>query len=78
LQFFAHGYFDEENKTLFTLYKQNMSLQNGGIKHIISSQGLQSVLIIRNITETDYGQYRVVVRNSVGQYMHYYELHKKG
>ncbi|XP_060554424.1 peroxidasin homolog [Ruditapes philippinarum] len=77
LQFTAHDFFDEQNKTEFTWYKQNMSLQNGGSKHIISSYGLQSVLIIRNITQTDYGQYRVIVRNSVGQYIHNYELQIK-
>jgi hypothetical protein len=76
LQFLAQNYFDEENNTIFTWYNQNSSLQNGGRKYIISSLGLQSTLIVRNVTQTDYGQYHVEVRNSAGFYIHYYELTK--
>ncbi|XP_060559015.1 vascular endothelial growth factor receptor 1-like [Ruditapes philippinarum] len=77
LQFLAQNYFDEENNTIFTWYNQNSSLQNGGRKYIISSLGLQSTLIVRNVTQTDYGQYHVEVRNSAGFYIHYYELQTK-
>ncbi|XP_060565944.1 titin-like [Ruditapes philippinarum] len=75
LKFFAQDFFDEQNKTEFAWYKQisNVSLQNDK-KYIISSNGLQSNLIIRNITYSDYGQYRVSVRNSYGNCSHYYEL----
>ncbi|XP_060606553.1 synaptogenesis protein syg-2-like [Ruditapes philippinarum] len=77
LQFIAKNYFDEQNKTQFTWYKQNTSLHYDSSKYMILSYGLQSVLIIRNVTQSDYGQYRVVVRNSVGQYIHYFELHMR-
>jgi hypothetical protein len=77
LQFLAQDFFDEKNKTVFAWYKQNVSLQNDE-KYIISSYGLQSNLIIRNITYSDYGQYRVIVRNSFGHITHYYELQEKG
>ncbi|XP_060573197.1 titin-like [Ruditapes philippinarum] len=73
LQFFAQNFFDEHNKTVFAWYKQNLSLQNDK-KYIISSYGLKSNLIVRNITYSDYGQYRVTVGNSFGQCAHYYEL----
>jgi hypothetical protein len=78
LQYLAKEFLDEQNKTVFAWYKQNVPLQNDGNKYIISSHGLQSNLIIRNITQSDYGQYRVVVRNSFGHYTHYYEVREKG
>jgi hypothetical protein len=78
LQFLAQEYFDEENNTIFTWYNQNSSLHNGGRKYILSSFGLQSTLIIRNMTQSDFGQYRVEVKNSIGHYIHYYKLQEKG
>jgi hypothetical protein len=78
LQFVAQNFFDEQNKTFFAWYKQNLSLQNDGKKYILSSYGLKSNLIIRNITYSDYGQYRVTAWNSFGQCSHYYELQENG
>ncbi|XP_060573101.1 peroxidasin homolog [Ruditapes philippinarum] len=77
LQFLAQDFFDEQNKTAFAWYKQKVPIQNDGNKYIISSYGLQSNLIIRNITYSDYGQYQVVVRNSFGHNTYYYELLEK-
>ncbi|XP_060577802.1 peroxidasin-like [Ruditapes philippinarum] len=76
LQFFAQDFFDEQKKTVFEWYKQNVSLEND-TKYIISSYGLKSNLVIKNITNSDYGRYRVIVRNSFGHDTHYYELQGK-
>ena len=78
LQFKVQEYFDEANKTVFIWYKQNTSLQTDGSKYIISFFIFQSTLVIRKITTRDFGQYRVFVRNSYGQYIHIFELLEKG
>ena len=74
----VYEYFDESNNTVFIWYKQNSSLQNKGSKYIISSYRFQSHLVIRQIEITDFGQYRVLVRNSYGEYIHFFELREKG
>ena len=71
-------YFDEANNTVFTWYKHNTSLQTDSSKYIISTFRYRSTLVIRKVTITDFGQYRVFVRNSYGKYIHFFELLQKG
>ncbi|XP_053388701.1 nephrin-like, partial [Mercenaria mercenaria] len=74
LQFTARNYLDEPNKTTFMWFKENATIEKDDSKFIISSLGLQSNLSITNITQTDFGKFVVRVSNSVGQYIHMYEL----
>ena len=78
LQFKVQEYFDKANNTVFIWYKRNTSLQTDGSKYIISFFRYQSTLVIRKITISDFGQYRVYVRNSYGEYIHTFELIQKG
>ncbi|XP_053389695.1 nephrin-like [Mercenaria mercenaria] len=74
LQFTARDYLDESNKTTFMWFKENATIENEDHKFIMSSQKLQSNLSITNITETDFGIYKVRVSNTVGHYNHSFEL----
>ena len=78
LRFVAQQYLDVQNKTSFVWFKQNMSLPRNDTRFEISSNGLYSNLTIRNILQTDFGVYSVIVRNSVGEYIHNYELKAEG
>ena len=78
LQFVAQQYLDEENKTSFTWFKQNNIVGRNATRFGISTNGLYSNLSISNITETDFGEYSINVLNSIGEYIHYYELKAEG
>jgi hypothetical protein len=78
LQFTAHDYLDEPNNTVFTWFHHHQSVQNDVGKITISSDGMMSNLTIKNITREDIGQIAVHVSNSVGKYIHFYEILLKG
>ena len=78
LQFTAWKYLDEPNNTQFTWFKENKTLLENGIKYITNTNGLQTILSIRNTTTDDLGLYRLYVNNSAGEYIHFYDLTSAG
>ncbi|XP_060586233.1 hemicentin-1-like [Ruditapes philippinarum] len=74
LLFKAWNYLDEPNKTMFSWFKENVSIPNNDNKYTVHSNDLQTNITIRNTTQQDLGFYKVNVENSAGVYTHYYEL----
>lgn len=72
------NYLDEPNKTVFTWFKENISLSKNVKKYHIQTDGLQTNLSIRNTTQQDLGLYRLNVKNSAGEYIHSYNLKSTG
>ncbi|XP_060598567.1 nephrin-like [Ruditapes philippinarum] len=74
LPFQARNYLDEPNKTMFSWFKENVPISNNDNKYMIHSNDFQTNITIRNTTQQDFGLYKVNVENSVGMYIHFYEL----
>ncbi|XP_060608379.1 neural cell adhesion molecule 1-like isoform X2 [Ruditapes philippinarum] len=74
LQFVAWNYLDKPNETVFSWFKENVSIPDNDSKYMVHSNELQTNITIRNTTQQDLGLYKLNVQNSVGTYTHFYEL----